>query len=63
MIELKCPACQRYLGEFEGAVRLRSCPNCRSEVYAETTTSGLQALQFTLAKLKGNADMAVKVAL
>ena len=63
MIELRCPACGRYLGEFEGQVRLQSCPNCRSAVYAKTTTTGVDEIKFTLSQFKDRPEREVKVAL
>lgn len=52
MVELRCPACNRYLGEIQGKVRLTSCPGCSSEVVAQTTTTGLSAVEFRIPSQK-----------
>lgn len=52
MREFRCPACSRYLGEFEGKVRLTSCPGCSSEIHAETAASGFSAVEFRIPSQK-----------
>lgn len=52
LYELRCPACNRYLGEISGRVRLTSCPGCSSEVVAQTTTTGMVSMEFRIPSKK-----------